>query len=494
MKKILSVLVTSIAFIACNDECDHTSSIMPPSVEETTTVVGSWYNEEKNEEDRYSASGTFYIKWASLQNVGEKDGRYEFDGEKNRLTWNYNSDIGTNMFDDWKVTKLSDYELTIKSSILGTLEYGKILETIEFKEYGEVDTVAYLNIESDYPKLSIRSYSSSNERIATVSDVGKVVAKGEKGTAYIKVQTTIGNVWAKVIVGDDCPDLWFDYVSVIDADFYGVRNILGVADVQEEDYYGYTVGVTHDLLDVVDIFTDETTGLVDQIQLWLKSSVPTYKVDAYLKSHYYPYPAMGADYYITGPNPATCKALVRYAKEYNAVVFYSVQDLLGGNHGGDNKEEVEHLWTDYTLDFDKTPNQLKAAYGTPFYEDEESMYFYQYDEWMNMVAFSLDASTKEVYSISAFLNATCDWNKALEFLKQKYYYYEKGSSEKDQWYAFTNKSTLDSSDIGITFDGENGCITYVDLTYNYTPSYTRSFSAKKALCFNEESLGIRTRE
>lgn len=477
MKKFLFALATSVAFVACNDECDHTSST--PIVEKTTTIVGNWYNEEHNEEDRYSASGTFYVKYASLQNAGEIEGRYEYDGENNRLTWN----TGVNMFDDWKVTKLSDYELAIKSSTIGTLEYGRILETIDFKEYGEVDTVAYLNIESDFPELSIRSYSSSNERIATVSDAGKVVAKGEKGTAYIKVQTTIGNVWAKVIVGDDCPDLWFDYVSVIDAEYNEVKKILGTPSLQGNDGYsfGYKIGTTHDIIDEVDVFLNERTGLVDQIHLIFKSSVSTYLVDNYLKSHYYASPELAdyfewPDFYSTGYSTSTSKAAVGYDKEFNTVVFYSMENIL------QEKENIEHLWTDYTQDFNKSPSQLKAAYGNPFYETDEAMYFYQYDEWIQVVAFSLDAGTSEVYSISAFLNSTCDWNKALEFLQQKYYYYEAGSSVEEKWYAFTNKITLNESNIGITFDGENGCITYVDLTYDYT----RSFSEKRRFSQNKE--------
>lgn len=488
MKKLLFVLATSVALVACNDECDHNIGTIDPTAPE---IVGNWYNEGANEEDRYSPSGTFYMKYSNLIGADEIEGRYEFDSETNRLTWNYNGATGANMFDDWKVTELSDYTLTIKSAEKGTFEYGRILETVKFEEYGKSDTVAYLDMDVNYPELSVRSYSSTNERIATVDDDGRVVAKGEKGTAYIKINTTIGDVWSKVVVGDDCADMWFDYPSALDVNFSQLKQTLGVPDLQGNDGYsfGYSVGTTHHLLEEVDVFLDETTSLSDQIILSLKTSVPTYQVDAYLKSHYYHYPTQGEDFYITGPDPASCKALVWYAKEYNAVVFYSVQDLLREANKGNDKDKVEHLWTDYTQDFKKTPSQLKAAYGRPFYEDEETLYFYQYDEWMDMVAFTLDPNTSETYSISAFLNSTCDWNTALGFLDQKYYYYEAGSDESANWYAFTNKSTLDESNIGITFDGEYGCITYVDLTYNYTR--TRSFSEKKAFCFNKESLEIK---
>ncbi len=484
MKKFLFALATSVAFVACNDECDHT---IDPIIQ-THSVIGSWYEEEANEEIRYSPSGTFYDKYTTKERSGETEGRYEYDSMNSRMTHRYTF-MGQSKTDDWKVRELTDYELVLYSSTTGEHRYKKVIETIEFKEYETVDTVAYLNIESAYPDLSIRAYSSSNERIATVSAEGKITAKGEKGTAYIKILTTIGNVWAKVIVGDDCLDLWFDYVSIIDADYNEVKEILGPPNLQGNDGYsfGYKIGTTHDLIDEVDVFLNERTGLVDQIHLIFKSSVPTYLVDNYLKSHYYISSELAdyfvwPDFYSTGYSTLTSKAAVGYDKEFNVVVFFSMEGLLLGEEKDDEKDSIEHLWTDYTQDFNKSPSQLKATYGDPCYETDKAMYFYQYDEWMQLVAFSLDANTGEVYSISAFLNSTCDWNKALEFLQQKYYYYEAGSSVEEKWYAFTNKKTLDDSNIGITFDGENGCITYVNLTYNYT----RSFSEKRKFHQNEK--------
>jgi hypothetical protein len=55
-----------------------------------------------------------------------------------------------------------------------------------------------------------------------------------------------------------------------------------------------------------------------------------------------------------------------------------------------------------------------------------------------------------------------------------YYFYEKGTVVEDSYYAFTNKKTLDESNIGITFDGRDGLIGFIDLTYDYEGANTRS--------------------
>ena len=59
-KKITTLLLVLIALVSCDDKCDH--SIIPPI---TPPIVGTWYNELYNEEDRYSESGTFYINVSS---------------------------------------------------------------------------------------------------------------------------------------------------------------------------------------------------------------------------------------------------------------------------------------------------------------------------------------------------------------------------------------------------------------------------------------------
>ena len=81
----------------------------------------------------------------------------------------------------------------------------------------------------------------------------------------------------------------------------------------------------------------------------------------------------------------------------------------------------------------------------------------------DFVSFSISSTTGTIYASSLFLKQDCDWQAALDYLNNKYYYYELGSTPDENRFAFTNKPDLSDSTIGITFDGANGSITYVDL-------------------------------
>lgn len=112
MKKVLFFIAIAIAlgFTACSeDKCNHQTEFSP---ETTISVVGNWYHEAENEEDRYSADGTFYIKYNNVQRSGETEGRWEYDKANSRLSWRYVS-MGQNQFTDWKVKNLTDFSMTI---------------------------------------------------------------------------------------------------------------------------------------------------------------------------------------------------------------------------------------------------------------------------------------------------------------------------------------------------------------------------------------------
>ena len=79
MKKYLALIAAAITlgFASCGEEdCNHSGIT---NIEETTSLEGSWYNEEMNEEDSYSANGTFYMKYSNVERSSEDEGRWEFD-------------------------------------------------------------------------------------------------------------------------------------------------------------------------------------------------------------------------------------------------------------------------------------------------------------------------------------------------------------------------------------------------------------------------------
>lgn len=128
---------------------------------------------------------------------------------------------------------------------------------------------------------------------------------------------------------------------------------------------------------------------------------------------------------------------------------------------------VDANWTALTKNIGKNRDGVVAEYGQPFYEDASSIYYMNEDDPTIMIlAFSLSASTSNVYAISAFLQENVSFESMFNLLSEEFYYYEKGTKPEESYFAFTNKETLSESNIGITFDWVQGLITFVDLTAN----------------------------
>lgn len=353
MKKYLALIAAAITlgFTSCGEEdCNHGGIT---NIEETTSLEGSWYNEEMNEEDSYSANGTFYMKYSNVERSSEDEGRWEFDRANSRLTWTY-SFMGQTQFGDWKVKQLSDLTLTISSDKNAEQTYGKIIKTYQL----EVGKTATIDIASEYPDYRVSSYTSMNPRIASVQNDGTITAVGEKGTTYVKIKTNQGEAWAKVIVGDNCVDLWFDYVSVINQDYTSMANTfksLGTPLVPDEGNDGYSFYFTHktqDVLDQTNIFICQEDEKVTEIQLLLKPSVPEAKILSYMNSHYYKFAESGTLlYYSTIQDKDNSIAIVAYDKTKKVVYFIENKHFF----------QTAHLWDNYTQLFGKEKSDINSA-------------------------------------------------------------------------------------------------------------------------------------
>ena len=198
MKKILFLMLAAFALASCNDDCDHNysgSGGNPP----TADIIGSWYEEEENEEMRFSSSGTWYDKYCNTKRSSEAEGRYELSSDGRKLTYNYTF-MGQTQFADWTVSNRDEMSFTITSDKVGAHVLEKIVETYNMT-VGKTQQITFAN---DHPNYAVQSYKSNNERIASVSESGLITTNGEKGTAYIKIATNNGNAWVKVVVGDEC--------------------------------------------------------------------------------------------------------------------------------------------------------------------------------------------------------------------------------------------------------------------------------------------------
>lgn len=137
--------------------------------------------------------------------------------------------------------------------------------------------------------------------------------------------------------------------------------------------------------------------------------------------------------------------------------------------------KVAGLWPDYTTNLGQTMEEVKGVYGVPYWDYNSRIYYKLMEhEFIYFLAFTADITTNKIYAVNFVLKEDCDWQIALDYLRQLYYFYEKGTVVEDSYYAFTNKKTLDESNIGITFDGRDGLIGFIDLTYDYEGANTRS--------------------
>lgn len=488
MKKYLVLIAAAITlgFTSCGEEDCNRKGIT--NVEETTSLVGSWYNEEMNEEDSYSANGTFYMKYSNVERSSEDEGRWEFDRANSRLTWTY-SFMGQTQFGDWKVKQLSDLTLTISSDKNAEHTYGKIIKTYQL----EVGKTAIINIASEYPNYSVSSYTSMNPRIANVQGDGTITAVGEKGTTYVKIKTNQGEAWAKVIVGDNCVDLWFDYVSVINQDYTSMANTfksLGEPQVPDEGNDGYSFyfkHTNHDVIDQTNIFICQEDEKVTEIQLQLKPSVPETKILSYMNAHYYKLQdvvSSSIEYYSTLQARDSSKAIVAYDKTKKVVYLLETKHFF----------QTAHLWKGYTHLFGKDKNSIKNAmdeYGYSFLMSDDSYsengsdyYSTSGNDYMNMIGFVFNPDNQmSEYWAYWKMSETSSMNtlirrKILQELSSLYT--EVPSEETSSTYVFYNQSKT----LKIVMDLKNSAVVYTNTTMKQHVANTNIFGKY------EEALGL----
>ena len=456
MKKVLYfiAIAISLGFTACSeDKCDHITEFSP---ETTISVVGSWYNEAENEEDRYSADGTFYSKYNNVERSGETEGRWEYDKANSKLSWRYVS-MGQNQFTDWKVKNLTDFSMTIFSDKTGEFTYGKIVETHKL----EVGKTAYIKFAVDNPDYIVSSYVSTNPRLATVNSDGVITAEGEKGSAYIKIQTNQGNVWVKVVVGDDCKDLWYDYVGVIGQDYstmISTLSVLGAPSYTGED--GYSFGFKHTLHDIINtiyVFLCPEDGLVDEIQLVLNESVPEAAVLAYMNSHYYSIEEDESKaIYSTLMDKDASKAIVTYNKKKKVVYFKETKHFFQTAH-------IVNKFGLYYQCLGLTRDQIVNKYGNPFSDEDGTMYYGVYTDYVNLAAFRIDSTTKKCSIVLTTINDAISKDVVVKTFNEKYVIFEKGTSADGSQYAWINGATVAESTLGIVYKPNDKMIIYQPL-------------------------------
>lgn len=451
MKKIFYLIGTAflLGITSCSDDaCDHPTDGGGGT---TPDVMGIWYEEAENEEMRFNQNGTFYDKYCNKNRSAETEGRWEYDKANKKLTYTY-SYLGQMQYADWTVKNLTEFGFTISSTMVADHPLEKVVETYNMK-VGETATIQFQN---DHQNYTVKSFQSKNPRLASVSENGTITAEGEKGTTYIKIETAYFNVWAKVVVGDDCLDLWYDYPSLMGTDFNNVKKTLGIPSITGDDgySYGYSLSQLNDYSKEIDIFLNTSTGAVKEMALALKASTPESLVQTYVNSHYYPYELIGDNYYSTSSEIDKSIAVVEYDKKNKCIRFL---------------ETSSYSWPDYTSDFGLTTSQIVSKYGPLYYDILP--YYGVANILVGSIYFSIDDTTDKVTAFQLTINSDIDGDKLHKFLSKKYNFYK--SDDTNTQFAYRDDDSQETSKIMLVYNKTKGTVTYYDLL-----NYGKSSSAR----------------
>lgn len=455
-------MLATFALASCNDDCDHI--IPPPPPGEEWSPVGIWYEEEENEEMRYSESGTFYDKYCNVRRSFETEGRYEFDKENWRLTNIYNF-MGQTQFSDWTITNHDEFSFTIKSETVAAHQQEKVVETYSMS-VGNTQQIAFAQ---DRPDYTVQSYTSKNERIASVSESGLITANGEKGTTYIKIATNNGNVWVKVVVGDECLDLWYDYISLIGQNYTQVRTVLGNPHQNDGDQGYFYAMELHDVVQQVSLWLNPRTRTVETFNLILKEGVPPEVVLTYMESRYYKFREIGKSVqFLNNSSLDNSIAMIEYNQDGGTIIindinaYFNLWPNFTGIFGTDQasvKKAAEDLKMTFSFD-----SKSYSPYGSDYYTDP-------YGEYMNIYGFVFNKAG-QMFEYWAYMFDDTDKLFVATAIGENYVYDE--TETKSGLLVWYNEDKT----IRVKLDVANNAVIYTDLTLEGLPKwpdYTSAF-------------------
>lgn len=449
MKKNYLFILFVFALMACNDDCDHTTNSGSTTSFDYYEYFanGSWYEESENEEIRYTVSGTYYDIYCKPTIANETNGRYEIDAVNKKMTTTYTF-MGQTQFSDWKIKETESFRFTITSDKVGIHTFEKIVE-IYSMNVGETRMIQF---KDNSPTYTIKGYLSKNESIVSVSSDGTITAEGEKGSTYIKILTDMGNVWVKVVVGEERADLWYDYSILIGKDYNEMVAIMGGnPSYSAAEGYEYTMSL-HNTVSCVDIFMNES-GKVDEVALVLKEGSQE-SVKAYIISKYYEFGEELDNYYLyqTGPTLDESKAVVAYAKDGSKILFGAPEYWKVPTY--------VDLWPDYTDGFGKTAEELIKKYGDPMFEVEPYLFWsLKENDYVVTMAFYMDDKTSKATAYRISLNEVVPQEEIIDYLGKKFYFVR----ETEGYYIYSDVKDVNKATMQITYNTNSGIVTYYDL-------------------------------
>lgn len=449
MKKLFFLLVCTLCIWSCSDDEEDNSL---PVLDK---IVGEWVYDHVDDQgvwetQKFMSSGVFYYSntvtggWKISNDT--KDGRYWIE-DGNRVTCSCSMD-GVSVTFKMKILDITDYSYTAEyndGATLGTFTYARLIDKLRIKPGQKVTP--------DYGQLvhtTILGYKSHKTNVATVDPSSGEITAVASGHTYIDVVTDQGTAVIEVISFDE-DNMFEDYSFALTKTIPEIIEHEGNDYKYRDDEMALVYVSDHFLVDTVTYMTginDKTH--VEYVQLKLNDNISPTKIKKHLaEKNAVIQVTETTSSYVTDRKVGRLPVALLYDETQSALNFFLLRP--------------SDLWTDYVSLLRLTPVEVKNKYGEPYYENSGTMYFEEENDYIDLVAFSISPVTNTVYAVNAFLKVTADYQSALNYLGNKYYYYEKGSDPTDNYFAFTDKETLGESEVGITFHGLDGCITYIDL-------------------------------
>lgn len=267
-------------------------------------------------------------------------------------------------------------------------------------------------------------------------------------------------------------DLWPDYSEEFGKTMAQIKSKYGSAWFDGDNYSYFWV--ENDYINYVGFTVDKTSKKCYAASAFLKSSCNWNEALNYLDQKYYLYEAgcnTEEKYYafINAPTLSKSTIAISFDGKIGCITYVDRKYI-------NSSVSTEDLWPDFSEEFGKTMDEIKGKYGSAWYDDDNYSIFSIENDYIVDVLFATDENTKKCYLANAYLKSDCDNDKALDFIKNKYYYY---ITNDEGMPVFINNSDVSNATVIIIYSDADKCFQYKQLS-----TTARSAKAKTKMLKN----------
>lgn len=447
----LLMLLVSAAFIltAChNEDPDSTDSI---------EIVGSWYEEDTNEEVVYYENGLFYDTYCTIESSAYTEGHYYMKGNSLSETFSFLGDSHTFNFE---ITNYSDYSFTISSEMNGSHKYHKIVETIDVPIGGQV-SCSRLTDANSIKLLDERLVSINGQTISSLK---------RKGTTYIKLTTSNGDCYIKVRCGveEHFYDYWYDYTHLFGASEREMKDKLGQDPLMRDNVavYSNMNGVSPFVSSVL-LFIENNA--INEIHVNLRDDISETDVIHYLGEKYFPGSLSGDTYFYqdrTNTEGEDGYVVVAYERNEKKIVYFERKDY----------------WPNMEIFLGKTKEYVKANNKDNLINDEDYGYIeYEVrnkDVNIDLIDYFFNGVGGECDYIGIRFVESVSSETVFTGLDNNYVLVQSGLQEKSTYFIYRNMEMT----VELCYYPDSKLLIYSDLTLETLmwPDYSKAMGLSHA--------------